>query len=46
MNNRTSNLADSLHEEFTTATQLLVLLSEEQACLIKADVEKLAALSE
>lgn len=46
MNNRTGSPADSLHEEFTAATQLLALLSEEQACLIKADVEKLAALSE
>lgn len=46
MNHRTNNPAHSLHDEFTTATQLLELLSEEQSCLIKADVEKLAVLSE
>lgn len=46
MNNCTSSPADRLHDEFTAATQLLELLSEEQSFLIKADVDQLAVLSE
>jgi len=41
---RATDPADSLHEEFTAASRLLELLSEEQTCLLKAHVEKLAAL--
>lgn len=41
-----TNPADSLHEEFTAAARLLEFLSEEQTCLLKANVDKLAVLSE
>jgi flagella synthesis protein FlgN len=46
MSNRLSSPADSLHEERTAAQALADLLAKEQASLIKAEIEALAALSE